>query len=380
MVTRREASIPQNPPGITAEDRTALTDSLRRLLADKSAEADVRRAMETPSGYDPALWRELADMGIAGLVIEEAYGGVGAGPVELELVMEETGAALLCAPLLSTVLAVGLLQALRDEDAKRRLLPEIAKGGCIATVALAGPKGGWTRDSLAVTASEASGGWRLEGTASFVTDGQSADVILVGARAGAEIGVFEVARNAAGLSVKPLPTFDHTLRLAELTFAGVPATRIGRGDAWPAIEQALDLARVGLAGEQAGGAKRALEITVDYAKTRAQFGRLIGSFQAIKHMAANLLLESESAISAARHAAKALADNSPGAPAAISLAAFACADAFSQVTADAIQMHGGIAFTWTHPAHLYLRRARADAQLFGAPAFDRERFLSELGA
>ena len=265
-MTRREANIAT----ITAEDRTALTDSLRRLLADQSGEADVRRTMETPSGYDPGLWKALADMGIAGLVIEESYGGVGAGPVELELVMEETGAALLCAPLLSAVLASGLLQALGDDDGNRRLLPAIAKGAKIATVALA--------------------------------------------------------------------------------------------------------------GEQAGGAKRALEITVDYAKTRAQFGRLIGSFQAIKHMAANLMLESESAISAARAAAKALADGAPNANAQISLAAFACADAFSQVTADAIQMHGGIAFTWAHPAHLYLRRARADAQLLGAPAHYRERFLAELGA
>jgi alkylation response protein AidB-like acyl-CoA dehydrogenase len=375
-VTRREASIST----ITAEDRTALTDSLRRLLADKSAEADVRRVMETPSGYDPALWRALAEMGIAGLVIAEAYGGVGAGPVELELVTEETGAALLCAPLISTVLAAGLVQALADELAERRLLPEIAKGAKVATVALAGARGGWARQDVAVDARSANGGWRLEGTASFVTDGQSADVILVAARAGGEIGVFEVAGGAAGLSIQPLPTFDHTLRLANLTFAGVPAMRLGRGEAWPAIETALDLARVALAGEQAGGAKRALEITVDYAKTRVQFGRLIGSFQAIKHMAANLLLESESAISAARAAAKALADGAPTARAQISLAAFACAEAFSQVTADAIQMHGGIAFTWTHPAHLYLRRARADAQLFGPPAHYRERFLAELGA
>ena len=365
---------------ITAEDRTALTDSLRRLLADKSAEADVRRAMETLSGYDPALWKELADMGIAGLIVEEPYGGVGAGPVELELVTEETGAALLCAPLLSSVLAVGLVQALADDEAKSRLLPGIAAGSLIATVALTGGKGGWTRDGVSATARQADGGWRLDGTASFVTDGQSADVILVVARTDAGTGVFE-ARPGPGLNIKPLPTFDHTLRLAEIAFDGAPAVRVGGGaDAWPAVAQALDLARVALAGEQAGGARKMLEITVDYAKTRSQFGRLIGSFQAIKHMAANLLLESESATSAARAAARALADRSSGAPAAISLAAFACADAFNAVAADAIQMHGGIAFTWTNPAHLYLRRARADAQLFGTPAVERERFLEALGA
>jgi alkylation response protein AidB-like acyl-CoA dehydrogenase len=203
----------------------------------------------------------------------------------------------------------------------------------------------------------------------------------VAARAPDGIGIFEVEPGAPGLAVKPLPTFDHTLRLADLTFEATPARRFAASrPAWQAVEEALDLTRVALAGEQAGAAKRALEFTVDYAKTRAQFGRLIGSFQAIKHMAADLLLESESAISAARNAAARLAEGAADAPAAISLAAFACADAFSKVTADAVQMHGGIAFTWAHPAHLYLRRARADAQLFGTPAAYRERFLEALGA
>jgi alkylation response protein AidB-like acyl-CoA dehydrogenase len=363
---------------IAAEDRTALTDSLRRLLADASTEADVRRVMETPEGYDPALWRQLAEMGVVGLVVEEEYGGVGAGPVELEAVMEEAGAALLCAPLISSgVLAAGLLQALGDVDAKSRLLPGIADGSKIATVAVTGSKAGWTTDTVAVSAS----GGELNGTAGFVTDAQIADVLLAAAWDGGEIAIFEVEPGGKGLAIKPLPTFDHTLRLAELTFAGTPARKLAvAGDAWAAVEKALDLARVALAGEEAGGAKRAMEITVDYAKTRVQFGRLIGSFQAVKHMAADILLEAESAISAARHAAKALADGAADAPSAISLASFACADAFSAVTAQAIQMHGGIAFTWAHPAHLYLRRARADAQLFGTPAAYRERFLTELGA
>jgi alkylation response protein AidB-like acyl-CoA dehydrogenase len=366
---------------LAAEDRTALTDALRRLLADKSAEADVRRVMETPEGYDPALWRQLAEMGVVGLIVDPEHGGAGAGPVELEAVMEEAGAALLCAPLLSSgVLAAGLLQALADDDAKSRLLPGIADGRRIATVATAGPKGGWTKDEVAVSAARDGAGWRLDGIASFVTDGQVADVVLVAARTPEGIGVFEVEPGAAGLAVKPLPTFDHTRRLAELSFAATPARALSAGDAWPAVEQALELARVALCGEAAGGAKRALEITVDYAKTRAQFGRLIGSFQAIKHMAANLLLESESATSAARAAAKALADGAPNAKAQISLAAFACADAYSAVTADGVQMHGGIAFTWAHPMHLFLRRARADAQLFGTPAAERERFLEALGA
>jgi alkylation response protein AidB-like acyl-CoA dehydrogenase len=381
MLTQREELDPVAT--ITAEERVALTDSLNRLLADKSAEADVRRAMETPSGYDPALWRALAEMGVVGLIVEEAYGGVGAGPVELERVMEEAGAALLCAPLLSSgVLAAALLQALGDEAAKSRLLPAVADGSRIVTVALTGAKGGWTAADVAVTA-EARGddAWALSGVAGFVTDGQSADVLLVVARVLDELAVFEVEPGAIGLSIKPLPTFDHTRRLAEIGFDRAAARRLASDvPVWTAVEAALDLVRVALAGDEAGGAKKALEMTVDYAKTRAQFGRLIGSFQAIKHMAADLLLESESAISAARHAAARLAEGSDDAPAAVSLAAFACADAFSAVTAAAIQMHGGIAFTWAHPAHLYLRRARADAQLFGTSADYRERYLQQLGA
>ncbi len=300
---------------IAAEDLTALTDSLRRLLQDKSAEADVRRTMETPSGYDPELWRQLAEMGVAGLVIDEAYGGVGAGPVELERVMEEAGAALLCAPLVSSgVLAAGLIQALGDEATKTRLLPTIADGSRIATVALTGAKGGWTANDVAVTAAGAGEAWTLNGVASFVTHGQIADVILVVAKAPDGLAVFEVEPAAAGLTIKPLPTFDHTLRLAELSFAAHagPAARRPRGRSgrrsrrrstwpaspWPANRPAAP-----------GGRWSSPSTTPRPASSSAA---LIGSFQAIKHMAADLLLESESAISAARAAARSLADGDEG--------------------------------------------------------------------
>ncbi|HEY2050533.1 MAG TPA: acyl-CoA dehydrogenase family protein [Caulobacteraceae bacterium] len=367
---------------LSVEERTAIQDSVKRLLADHSTEADVRRAMETPEGYDPELWRRLADLGVVGLIVDEAYGGVGAGPEELERVMEEAGAALLSAPLLSSaVLAAGLIQALGDDSDKARLLPSIADGSRIATVALAGPRGGWSVEDVAVRASASGETWRLDGETRFVAFGQVADLILVVARSPDGPAVFEVERGASGLSLRALPTFDHTQRLADLRFEATPARRlISSRPAWEAVEEALDLARIALAGEQAGGARRVLEFTVEYAKTRVQFGRSIGSFQAIKHMAADLLLESESAISAARAAAKSLADGAEDTRAAISLAAFACADAFTQVAATAIQMHGGIAFTWAHPAHLYLRRARADAQLFDPPHVYRERYLEALGA
>ncbi len=376
---------------LSPTELAALRDSVRALLGDRVPESAVRATMETDRGYDPAVWQALADLGVVGLIVAERYGGSGAGPIELERVMEEAGAALLGSPLLaSSVIAAALLAAADDQAAADRYLPGIADGSRIATAALTGLTGTWTADGIAVLAapldSSAAAGpvgasWRLDGTASFVLHGQNADLLLVAARGPDGIGLFAADLPQDAVTVTALPTFDRTLRLAQVEFAGAAATPVGDpGAGWSTIEQALDVGRVALAGEQAGGAQRALEMTVEYAKVRVQFGRPIGSFQAIKHMAADLLLESESAISAARNAAALLAAGDPAAGAAISLAAFACADAFTTVAATAIQMHGGIAFTWEHPAHLYLRRARADAQLLGAPSFYRERYLQQLGA
>jgi alkylation response protein AidB-like acyl-CoA dehydrogenase len=302
--------------------------------------------------------------------------------MELEAVMEEAGAALLCSPLLASgVMAAELLRALGDEAVNARLLPEIAAGSCIATAAITGESGCWTEAGVSVSATAGNGDWRLDGVASYVLHGQNADQLLVVAGTDGDLGAFVVDARADGLTIEALPTFDHTLRLAKVTLQSVPATRIeSSGPVWDAVSQALDLTLVALAGEQAGAAERCLAFTVEYAKTRIQFGRQIGSFQAIKHMAADLLLETESAISASRNAAARLAEEASDATEAISLAAFACADAFVKTAADSIQMHGGIAFTWEHPSHLFLRRARADAQLFGSPAYHRERYLQALGA
>jgi alkylation response protein AidB-like acyl-CoA dehydrogenase len=275
-------------------------------------------------------------------------------------------------------MAAALIDASGDANAKTRLLSRIA-GGAIATVALTGDAGTWAPDGVAVTGKETGNGWTLSGTASFVLHGQNAEIVLVVAKVGDGFGVFEIARDAKGLSIDGLPTFDRTLRLAKLSFDAAPATRLGNAG-WDAVAAMLKFALVALAGEQAGGARRVLEFTTQYAKDRIQFGRPIGSFQAIKHMAANLLLESESATSVARAAAAAVANDTAESDELIALAAFTCADAYNKVTADAVQMHGGIAFTWAHPAHLYLRRARADVQLLGSPAYYRERYLQALGA
>lgn len=342
---------------LAADDCAALLDSVRRLLADRCTEADVRRIMASETGHDPELWRALADLGVVGLTAPEAHGGAGLSAVELELVMEKAGAALLSAPLLSSAIAAALLA-----DCDGPLARDVASGERIAAVAFAGSFD-WTGKSTL----DVSDG-RLAGTLRFVPDAAIADTILIAH----DTGVF--AADRADVHVAPLPTFDRTRRMADVTI-DLPTRQVA--DA-AAIGPALDLAIVALAGEQAGGARRVLDMTVDYARTRHQFGRAIGSFQAIKHMAADLLLEVESATSAARDAARQLADGAPGKDAAVALAAFACADAFVRVTRDAVQMHGGVAFTWDHPAHLYLRRARSAAQLYGDPAHWRERYVQAL--
>jgi alkylation response protein AidB-like acyl-CoA dehydrogenase len=368
-------------PSIGAEECAQLIRSVERLLGDQSRESDVRRAMESERGYDAKLWRELADLGVLGLIVDPEHGGAGAGATELELVMERAGAALLCSPYLSSaVLATALLNASGDEAAKGRLLPAMAAGETIATVALTGKAGTWTREGVEVVATAGGEGrWALDGAAHYVTHAQIADLLLVVAKVADGFGIFEVAPAAAGLRIAPAPAFDMTQRLARLDFTAVEARRVGTAG-WETVQIALDMTLVALAGEQAGAARHLLDMTVEYGKSRIQFGRQIASFQALKHMAADLLLDSESAISAARHAAMLLDEGSAEADAAVSLAAFACADAFTSVAATSIQMHGGIAFTWEHPAHLYFRRARADAELFGSPALHRERYLAHLGA
>ncbi|TXL75962.1 acyl-CoA dehydrogenase [Vineibacter terrae] len=364
----------------TLEERRAIAETVRKLMADENGEKRVRAVMETQDGIDRPLWSRLAEMGIAGLLVPSRFGGAGLGPVELELIAEETGAALACTPFLSSsVLTAGLLVASQDEAACARLLPGIAAGTTIATAALTAERGSWKPEDVAVAAQETDGAAVLTGTASYVTHAGSADVLLVVATTPDGPALFEVAPRNPGITIAALPTFDRTLRLDRITFNRVPATRIGKAG-WPAMEAALRLTLVARAGEQAGGARRIFDMTVEYARTRIQFGRPIGGFQAIKHMAAELLLEAESATSAARDAALQLALEEAGAGEAIDLAAFACADAFAKIAATAIQMHGGIAFTWEHPAHLYLRRARAYSYLFGSSDLYRERFLTKISA
>ncbi len=359
---------------LEAEDRAAIRGALARLLSDQADESRLRKTMATDSGHDEELWRAIGDMGIVGLLIDPEFGGIGGTIADFESIMELAGAALVAPALLSTgAMAACLLAQSSDADLKGRLLGTIATGQTIAAVAVTGDGGRWTREDVAVSANDS----RLHGHASFVVSGNVSTILLVAAKSAKGIAVYEVAPSAPGVSSVVLQTWDPTIRLSRFEFDDVQATQIVGLD-WSSIERMLDVARVALAGEQAGACRQIFDITVDYLKTRVQFGRPIGGFQALKHMAADMLIEVESATSAARAAAEALATDDPAARTLISLASFACADAFQEVAETAVQMHGGIAFTWEHPAHLYLRRARANAQLFGSSTYHRDRYVTAL--
>ncbi|SEF57282.1 acyl-CoA dehydrogenase [Thermomonospora echinospora] len=361
---------------MSAEDLRLLRETVREALADLSPAAEVRRQMETAQGWDRKTWRRLCDeLGLAGLAVPEEYGGGGFSPVELGVVFEEAGRSLLCAPLLATAgLAIPLLLALDDEEARREYLPGLCDGSCVGTVVTTDATGRPLPGGACVEAVERDGGTRLHGTGGFVLDGASADLVLVPARTDAGPAVFAVEAGAPGLAVTPLVTLDPTRKQATLVFDGAPARRLGTGDAAAAIGRAFDVARAMLAGEQAGGAGRCLELVVEHARSRVQFGRPIGSFQAVKQKAAQLLIQVESARSAAMAAAQAAAGDGTGelgelpAPAVVSAVAKAyCSDAYVAVAAETIQLHGGIGFTWEHDAHLYFKRAWTSAELLGRP-------------
>jgi alkylation response protein AidB-like acyl-CoA dehydrogenase len=367
------------------DEQEALRATVRKFLADTSPETEVRRLMETTEGYNPDVWRQLAgQLGLVGLIVPEEYGGAGFTYLELIVVFEEMGRSLLCAPFFSTVaMATTLILALDDDAASKDLLPRIADGGCLATVALAEPAGSWNPSDVAMRAVRDGGeaaGWRLSGEKFYVVDGHVANVVLVVARTDPGLSVFAVDSGAAGLAADLSSTMDKTRKLARLTFDATPARLIGaEGQADGPVARMLDLAAIALAAEQVGGAQRVLEIAVGYARIREQFGRPIGTFQAIKHKCANMLLEIEAAKSAAYYAGWAAAEDDAELPVLASVAKAYCSDAYVHAAAENIQIHGGIGFTWEHPAHLYFKRAKSSELFLGAPDYHRERLLQGMG-
>jgi alkylation response protein AidB-like acyl-CoA dehydrogenase len=338
--------------------------------------------METEAGYDAAVWSQMAEqMGLQGLHIPEEYGGSGYSYVELGIVLEEQGRALLCAPFFSTVvLAANTLLQSGDDAAKAAHLPGIASGETIATLAFTEPSGKWDESGITMEASASGDGWTLNGTKMFVLDGHTANLIIVAARTGKGVSLFTVAGDAAGLTRTALSTMDQTRKQAKLEFSNTPASLLGaEGKGWDTLNTVLDLAAVGLAAEQVGGAQKVLEMAVEYAKVRVQFGRPIGSFQAIKHKCADMLLEVESAKSAAYYGMWCAAEMNDELPSVASLAKAYCSEAYFHATAENIQIHGGIGFTWEHPAHLYFKRAKSSELLFGDPTYHRELLAQRIG-
>jgi alkylation response protein AidB-like acyl-CoA dehydrogenase len=363
-------------------EQEELRHSVRRFLADRSAEAEVRRLMDTEEGFDPAVWGQMAgQLGLQGLAIPEEYGGSGFGFLELEVVFEEMGRALLCAPYFATVaLAGSALLSAGDETARKELLPGIARGETVATLAVTEEDGDWSPATIATTAVRDESGWRLNGVKDFVIDGHVADLLLIVARSDDGLSLFAVDGAGDGVQRDALSTLDQTRKLARVSLTGTPGRLIGdAGTAWPVVERTLDLALVALAAEQVGGAQRCLEMAVDYAKTRVQFGRPIGSFQAVKHKCADLLVDVESAKSAAYSAAWCAAELNDELAAMASMAKAFCSEVYTKAAADNIQIHGGIGFTWDHPAHLYLKRAKSSELLFGDPIHHRSRLADLIG-
>ncbi|WP_299577278.1 acyl-CoA dehydrogenase family protein [uncultured Williamsia sp.] len=363
------------------DEQRQLRDAVRAFLDRWSDEEATRRAIESDVGYDAALWRRMSDdLGVQAIGIPEEYGGVGSGAVELGIVAAEMGRAVHPAPFLGSVVsAAQTLLASGDEQACRDLLPAIASGDAVATLAFTEESGRWDMTDIATRAEDPGDGWQLRGTKMFVLHGASADVVLVLARTPAGPSLF-VVDDVGALDRRVQSTSDPTRRVARIDLDGAAARLVGEeGAAEQFMPAVLDLAAAVLAAEQVGGATRCLEMCVEYASIRKQFGKAIGSFQAIRHRLADLHLQIECARGVVDYALGAVDDHSDAAPGATALAKATASDAFLQAASTTIQVHGAIGFTWDHPAHLYYKRAVSSGQLLGDAARHRELLARHLG-
>jgi len=372
------------------EEQEALRETARAFLAGRSGSEQVRAAMESEHGFDPAVWKQIGtELGWTALTIPEAFGGLGLGDVELLALLEPMGEALLCSPFFATVcLGANALLVAGSEQQKAAWLPGIAEGETRATLAVAEASGRWDADGVEATWAKDGGDYLLSGAKRYVLDGACADLLVIAARAPethgeAGLSLFAVSGDADGLGRTPLPTMDRTRRLAALELDGlrVPAAaRLGEeGTAGPALRQILQRAAVALGAEQVGGAQRCLDMSVGYAKEREQFGRPIGSFQAIKHKCADMMVAVETARSAVYYAGCVAAEAGPELPAVASLVKAWCSEAYFRCAAESVQIHGGVGFTWEYDCHLHLKRARGGEVFLGTPAEHRERVAREIG-
>jgi alkylation response protein AidB-like acyl-CoA dehydrogenase len=353
---------------------------LRRLFDEKSPPTVVRRLMDTEAGWEREGWRDLdRQLGLTAVHIPEQYGGQGFGFIELGIVLEEMGRALVCAPYFaSTALAATAIMNAGGEAQKRALLPPIAAGETIATFAFTEPNGRWDAAGIAATATRVGEKFRLDGVKSFVLDGHTADLVIVlarrpGSTGDAGLSFFSVAGDAPGLARRALTVLDPTRKLARLEFRSVEAQLLGEegGGAGPFAKTLMQAAAC-LANEMVGGAEKLRQSALDYANLRVQFGRTIGSFQSMKHKQADMLVDVELAKSAAYRAAAAADDDDADLPAIASLAKACASDAYMQTAIHAIQIHGGIGFTWENDTHLWFKRAKSSEVFLGDPSYHRE--------
>ena len=349
-----------------SESQEFLKDSARKFFAGECPSAEMRRLTETETAYDAALWSKLTDQGYTGIIYAEEYDGVGLGKVELMLLMEEAGRALLPGPFFSTVVLAGsVLDAVGSPAHKKKYLASIGRGEARATVAILETSASWNLRDVQLTAANG----KLTGEKLFVSDAGVADFILVVARN----GVFIVDAKASGLKISGMLGMDLTRKLYVVEFKDTPAELLGPTTNLP---RAFDIASAALAAELVGGMQRTLDLSVEYAKTRKQFGKPIGMFQAVQHQCADMYLETESSRSAVYYAGWALEENAPDASTAVSIAKMYSSDAARTVGNRGIQIHGGMGFTWENDLHLYYRRAKASENAFGDATFHRERIAS----
>jgi alkylation response protein AidB-like acyl-CoA dehydrogenase len=354
------------------DEQNQLRDAVRKFSADHFAEETIRQLMESDPPFDPKVWARLGgELGVLGLSVPEADGGVGGTLVDQAVAIEELGARLACGPFFGTVyLAIPALVAAPSGPARDELLGDLIEGRRTAAVAVVDRVGVFDPDAVTVTAD----GDAVSGTVSQVVDGGIADVLLVAARGTDGVALFAVDTEAAGVQRTPLATLDLTRSEANIAFTDAPARVIADpADTSQILDHALQVGAALLAVEQVGAAQHLLDISVEYAKSRLQFGRPIGSFQAVKHRLADLLVDVEHARSTAFHAIWALSDGSDDPALATSIAQAVCSAALSHVATDTIQVHGGIGFTWEHQAHLYYKRAATDAVLLGGAEQHRDR-------
>ncbi len=346
-----------------SESQEILRDSARKFFAGECPMTEVRRSIESDTAYDAALWSKLAEQGYTGIIYPEEFGGVGLGIVELILLMEEAGRALLPGPFFTTVVQAGsLIDAAGSPEQKKKYLAPICRGEARATVAFLENGASW--DPADIHLESADG--KLTGEKLFVPDAAVADTLLVVARN----GVFAVDSRAAGLAIKSMPGLDLTRRQYSVKFKNTPGDKLANSAGLP---RARSIATAALVAEMVGGMQRTLDLTVEYAKTRKQFGKPIGTFQAVQHQCADMYLETESSRSAVYYAAWALEQNAADAATAVSIAKMYASDACRTVGNRGIQVHGGMGFTWENDLHLYYRRAKASETMFGDATYHRER-------